>query len=78
MLITYNSFLVSLLIFEQFDAVVESNNPMNVNSDVLNDFDFDSFLNDTAGVADDNFNFDPYLGENEISDDISTHDELRN
>ncbi|CCD50121.1 similar to NACHT domain protein [Botrytis cinerea T4] len=61
-----------------FDAVVESNNPMNVNSDVLNDFDFDSFLNDTAGVADDNFNFDPYLGENEISDDISTHDELRN
>lgn len=57
---------------------MESNNPMNVNSDVLNDFDFDSFLNDTAGVADDNFNFDPYLGENEISDDISTHDELRN
>lgn len=50
--------------------MLEFNNPMNGNSDVLTDFDFDSFLNDSTGGADDNYNFDPYLGENEISETV--------
>ncbi|TEY74804.1 hypothetical protein BOTCAL_0069g00010 [Botryotinia calthae] len=54
---------------QPFD-MLEFNNPMNGNSDVLTDFDFDSFLNDSTGGADDNYNFDPYLGENEITETV--------
>ncbi|KAB8290707.1 hypothetical protein EYC80_008346 [Monilinia laxa] len=55
----------------QFD-MLEFQNPMGGNTDVLTDFDFDSFLNDSNTGADDNYNFDPsgFLGDNEISETV--------
>lgn len=52
--------------------MLEFQNPMGGNTDVLTDFDFDSFLNDSTGGADDNYNFDPsgFLGDNEISETV--------
>ncbi|KAF7874295.1 hypothetical protein EAF04_002967 [Stromatinia cepivora] len=55
---------------QPFD-MLEFQNPMGGNTDVLTDFDFDSFLNDSTGGADDNYNFDPsFLGDNEISETV--------
>ncbi|CAD6440371.1 6f878186-cc7d-4dcd-94b6-b3f306503f3c [Sclerotinia trifoliorum] len=55
---------------QPFD-MLEFQNPMGGNSDVLTDFDFDSFLNDSTGGADDTYNFDPsFLGDNEISETV--------
>ncbi|RAL64104.1 hypothetical protein DID88_003292 [Monilinia fructigena] len=54
----------------QFD-MLEFQNPMGGNTDVLTDFDFDTFLNDTNAATDD-FSFDPssFLGDNEISETV--------
>jgi hypothetical protein len=43
-------------------------NPTTGNLDVLQDFDFDSFLHQDAGVDGNDFNFDAsgFLGDNEI------------
>jgi len=60
----------SLVIFantRQFDQSLEFANPSNGNTDVLQDFDFDSFLHqDGEGV--DNFSFDTsgFLAGDEI------------
>lgn len=45
---------------------------MGGSTDVLTDFDFDSFLNDSTGGGDDNYNFDTtgFLGDNEISEAV--------
>ncbi|KAM3071446.1 hypothetical protein ACMFMF_007917 [Clarireedia jacksonii] len=54
----------------QFD-ILEFQNPAGGNMDVLTDFDFDSFLNDTNGGDNDNYNFDPsFLQETEISEAV--------
>ncbi|PQE21077.1 SOM1 protein [Rutstroemia sp. NJR-2017a WRK4] len=53
----------------QFDNF-EFQNPAG-SMDVLTDFDFDSFLNDTNGGDNDNYNFDPsFLQETEISEAV--------
>jgi len=53
---------------QPFDSMIEFQNPAG-SMDVLTDFDFDSFLNDTNGGDNDNYNFDPsFLQETEISE----------
>lgn len=60
----------SALTVEKFD-ILEFQNPSGGNMDVLTDFDFDSFLNDTNGGDTDNYNFDPsFLQDNEISETV--------
>lgn len=51
----------------------EFQNPMGGSTDVLTDFDFDSFLNDSNGGGEDTYNFDPsgFLADNnEISETV--------
>ncbi|KAI9643958.1 hypothetical protein NHQ30_007309 [Ciborinia camelliae] len=61
--------LTSFPINEQFD-MLEFQNPMGGSTDVLDNFDFDSFLNDSTAGPDDNYNFDGFLGDNEISEAV--------
>ncbi|CAD6499575.1 BgTH12-03686 [Blumeria graminis f. sp. triticale] len=57
--------------FPNFDTSLDFANPGNGNMDVLQDFDFDSFLHQDAGDAVNDFNFDTsgFLDGNEIGAD---------